>query len=486
MGKPQDIMILSRRSLLSASAVGLAFTGLARLALAAPTMDAAQIQADPYLSEVEAYGPLKTDPAGLFDLPEGFSYTVVSTAAEPMADGLVAPHKFDGMGCFAGARANQVVLTRNHELKLADLDIAAFGAGQSLASKADATKFYDRTTAGLVLPGGVTRITYDLKSRQVIDQHLALAGTMINCAGGMTPWGSWLSCEEVLQTAGDKTGKSHGWVFEVPANAKGLVDPVPLTAMGRFKHEAAAVDPATGVIYLTEDAKDGQGLFYRFLPTDRRAPAKGGRLQALGFRDQPNGGDSRNWGEATWKVGEARDTVWIDLDGIDNPGEDLGQRGHAAGGAWFARGEGVFHGGGEIFFACTSGGPQKLGQIMRYRPSPREGRPGEKDQPGRLQLFVESADRRVMDMCDNIAVSPWGHLMVCEDKVGGVNYLKAVTPKGQVYTLGRNPKAGAGDVGVNSELAGVCFSPDGTTMFVNIYFPGVTLAVTGPWSRFKG
>lgn len=480
-------MTLSRRALVSASAAGLAFAGLARLARAdaIPPGAEARVQADPYRSEIFGYGPLKTDPAGVFDLPEGFSYTVVSTAADPMSDGLVVPHKFDGMGCFAGPRSNQVILTRNHELNLADLDRGAFGPGQKLASKADAARLYDRNTDGLILPGGVTRVTYDLKARKVVDQHLALAGTLINCAGGRTPWGSWLSCQEVVRAAGDKTGKSHGWVFEVPAGGKGLVDPVPLTGLGRFKHEAAAVDPATGVVYLTEDVKDGQGLFYRFLPNERGRLSAGGRLQALGFKDEPSGGDSRNWGEATWTQGQSRPVVWIDLDGVDNPGEDLGQRGHAAGAAWFARGEGVFHGSGEIFFACTSGGPRKLGQIMRYRPSRHEGQPGEADAPGRLQLFVESSDKTVMDMCDNIAVSPWGHLMVCEDKIGGVNYLKAVTPKGQVYTLGRNAKAGAGDVGVNSELAGVCFSPDGTTLFVNVYFPGMTLAITGPWSRFK-
>lgn len=483
-------MKLSRRSILSASAASLAFGGFARLAhgqaAPPPGMTAAQVEADPYLSEVEGYGPLKSDPAGLFDLPEGFSYTVVSSATDPMADGLITPHKFDGMGCFAGPSPDQVILTRNHELKLADVDIAAYGAGQSLAGKVDASKLYDRTLDGLILPGGVTRVTYDLKARRVVDQHLALAGTMVNCAGGMTPWGSWLSCEEVIQSAGDKVGKSHGWVFEGPAAGKGLVEPVPLTGLGRFRHEAAAIDPRTGIVYLTEDDGDGYGLFYRFLPEDRSDLAKGGRLQALGLEGQREYGDARNWTETTWKPGDTQKVFWIDLEGTDNPDEALRARGHAAGAAWFARGEGIFHGNGEIFFACTTGGPARLGQIMRYRPSRFEGQSGEKDEPGVLQLFVEPHDKRLMNMCDNIAVSPWGHLMVCEDKVGGVNYLKAVTPWGQTYTLGRNAKAGAGDVGVNSELAGVCFSPDGTTMFVNVYFPGVTLAITGPWSRFRG
>jgi secreted PhoX family phosphatase len=122
---------------------------------------------------------------------------------------------------------------------------------------------------------------------------------------------------------------------------------------------------------------------------------------------------------------------------------------------------------------------------MRYRPSPHEGRPEEKDQPGRIQLFVQPTDKAVMHMCDNLAVSPWGHLVVCEDKVGGVNYLKAVTPEGKVYAIGRQAQPGITDVKSNSELAGCCFSPDGTTLFVNVYWPGATLAITGPWSRLR-
>ena len=480
-------MTLSRRSLISASAASLAFGGLARLAgaqPAAPELDAAGVQADRYLSEVEGYGPLKADPKGLFDLPEGFDYTIVSRAGEPMSDGLITPYKMDGMGCFA-ADTDRVVLMRNHELKLPDLDLAAYGQSQPLAGKVDPAKVYDRTLEGSLLPGGVTRVTYDLRARRMLDQHLALAGTMVNCAGGSTPWGSWLSCQEVLQTAGDRVSKTHGWVFEVPSAAKGLVDPVPLTGLGRFRHEAACVDPRTGVVYLTEDDGDGYGLFYRFLPDAPGALARGGRLQALGFKDQPEFGDSRNWIEATWSQGQSRPAFWIDLQGVDNPHEDLRARGHAKGAAWFARGEGIFFGKDDLYFACTSGGPQRLGQIMRYVPSPREGQPGEADTPGSIQLFVEPHDRALMDMCDNLAVSPWGHLFVCEDKIGGVNYLKTVTPQGKVYTMGRNAQVGNGDVGVNSELAGVCFSPDGTTLFVNIYFPGMTLAITGPWSRFK-
>ena len=480
-------MTLSRRHLLSAAATGAAFAGFSRLANAQPAQTPADVEGDVYVSEVGGYGPLKTDPFGLFDLPEGFSYTVVSRAGEAMSDGLVTPYKMDGMGCLP-LDADRVILVRNHELKATDVDYGPFGVGHGLAGKVDARKIYGFDKAGRALNGGTTSLIYDLRKRRLEASHLSLAGTVVNCSGGITPWNSWLTCEEtldpVLLTGGDRDGlKSHGWVFEVPGSERGLAEPSPIRGMGRFRHEAVCIDPRTGIAYLTED--EGAGLFYRYLPDDRRVLQKGGRLQALAFRDRPEGGDSRNWTGAGMAVGDWRDVVWVDMDGVDNPDNALKARGHAKGGVLFARGEGVFFGQNELYFTCTSGGPKRLGQIMRYRPSRFEGDARERDAPGKLQLFVESTDKRVMNMCDNIAVAPWGDLIVCEDKAGagGVNYLRAVTPAGKTYTLGRQAQPGASDVGANTELAGACFSPDGTTLFVNVYWPGMTVAIIGPWGR---
>ncbi|MBU1377987.1 MAG: DUF839 domain-containing protein [Alphaproteobacteria bacterium] len=482
-------MSLSRRHLISAAATGAAFMGFARYARA--DMAPADVEANVYVNEVAGYGPLKTDPFGLFDLPEGFAYTIVSRAGDPMSDGLVTPYNMDGMGCFP-LDAGRVVLVRNHELKFATADYSAFGVGHTLAGKVERRLIYDHGQDDRALPGGTTTMIYDLRKRRMETSYLSLAGTSTNCAGGITPWGSWLSCEEIVQSAGPQTNgqgtqKSHGWVFEVPSAHRGVVEPTPIAAMGRFKHEAVCIDPHTGVAYMTEDEGDGYGLFYRYLPEDRTNLHTGGRLQALGFKDNTDYGDSRNWDQEDWAVGQWRDTVWIDLDGVDNPDEALRARGHAKGAAWFARGEGVHYGQGELYFTCTSGGPGRLGQIMRYKPSRFEGGPGETSEPGKLQLFVQPGDKRVMHMADNLAVAPWGHLMVCEDKAepNGVNYLKGVTPDGKVYTVGRQAQPGNSDVGANTELAGVCFSPDGTTMFVNAYWPGMTLAITGPWSRLR-
>ena len=276
-------MPATRRSVLG-SAAGLAFAGFARMAAAEgppESLTRDQMEADAYRCDVVGYGPLKRDPAGLFDLPEGFSYTVVSKAGDPMSDGLVTPCKMDGMGCFA-AGPDRVALVRNHEIKGIDLDITAFGRGKSLAAQFPADKVYDRTDDGLPHGGGTTTLIYDIKTRKLVSSHLSLIGTITNCAGGRTPWGSWLSCEETTQGKGQEAQKDHGWVFEVPSSAKAPVDPVPIKAMGRFRHEAAAVDPRSGVVYMTEDMGDGFGLFYRYLPNDRTTLLAG--RQAAGAR----------------------------------------------------------------------------------------------------------------------------------------------------------------------------------------------------------
>ncbi len=464
-------MPFSRRGFLGVSAAALAFSGYAR------AQD--ETAEETYRNEVYGYGPLIEDPNGVFDLPKGFSYRILSQAGETMSDGLLVPYKFDGMGCLP-IGGGKLALIRNHELKVTDRHHGPFGASQHLADRIDKKRVYDVDDNGVPLAGGTTTLIYDTATGKVEKQFLSLAGTLINCAGGITPWGSWLSCEETTTQAGFNVAKDHGYVFEVPAKATGLVDPVPLKGLGRFKHEAACIDPRTGVVYLTEDLADG--LFYRFLPNTPGDLHKGGRLQALAFSDQPESCDTRNWnGDTGLKRSDWRPSRWIDLDGVDNPNDDLRLRGAEQGAAIFARGEGVFWGDGELYFACTSGGAAGAGQIMRYVPSAREGHADEKDAPGKTQLFVESREQRVLDYADNIIVSPAGHIIACEDRYSDTerNHLKGITPDGKVYTIGRNVYEG------NAELAGACFAPDGKTMFVNIYWPGITLAITGPWEKFR-
>lgn len=465
-----------RRDLIAGSAAALAFTGLARHAhgQAAPTQET-------YINQVPGYGPLVRDPNRLLDLPEGFTYQVISQGGDTMDDGLFTPGQFDGMGCFP-LDGSRVALVRNHELKGSSglhRNLGPGGFHQERIGLLDPAKGYDTYKDGRPLPGGTTTLIYDLETRQVVRQFLSLSGTSTNCCGGHTPWGSWLTCEETEETSGSgDVTRDHGYVFEVPANGTGLADPVPLKAMGRFEHEAVCVDPRTGIVYLTEDKADG--LFYRFIPTTPGKLVEGGRLQAMAFRDA-RGSDSSNNEIRLWSVGDWREVVWIDMEDVESPAGDLRIRGHAAGATLVARGEGIFWGDDELYLTATSGGPIKRGQILRYVPSRFEGSLGERLRPGRLQLFVESTDEKAINMGDNLCVAPWGHLVVCEDNYSSEirNHVKGVTPDGKLYTIARNVFTG------NSEFAGAVFSPDGEVLFVNIQYPGITFAIRGPWTSVR-
>lgn len=429
--------LINRRDMLSVTSsafLALALNGSAR---AATTVDSAP------------YGPLLPDPLGFLDLPRGFSYRVISRFGDRMDDGGTVPDAADGMGCFS-LPDGRIALVRNHELR------AKHDSGGTIDSG------YDRRLDGTVLPGGTTTIILDADTLKLQQQFRSLAGTIRNCAGGVTPWGTWLSCEEDMTRAKNGVERDHGWVFEVPANAKGLVDAAPLKAMGRFNHEAAAVDPRTGTVYMTEDRANG--LLYRFLPNVLGRLAEGGRLQAMALQDVP---DSRNWNQSSLAVDEWQAVRWIDLDGVDAPLDDLRLRGAAAGATLFARGEGIHMGRDELYFCCSSGGAARVGQVFRLDLQAAKAE--------RVQLFFESTSADQFNFGDNLTVAPNGHLIVCEDQYTDVvdNHLRGITPDGDAYPFAR--------LRSQTELAGACFSPDGKTLFVNVFSPTATLAITGAW-----
>ncbi|HEX6417491.1 MAG TPA: alkaline phosphatase PhoX [Acidimicrobiales bacterium] len=381
----------------------------------------------------------------LVKLPRGFEYVSYGWRGDRMDDGIATPSAHDGMAAFR--RGDAVHLVRNHEQGSLS---GAFASGMT----------YDPAATG-----GTTTVEFDPDAGAFTRSYASLAGTFRNCAGGPTPWGTWLSCEETTLVNG---AVRHGYVFEVPAC--GTAADEPLRAMGRFSHEAAAVDPATGIVYLTEDATPS-GL-YRFVPDVAGRLAAGGRLQmaAIGASSRVTYGDTapHDYGEVSW----------VDVDEPDpGPGEpSTVTQGIARGGAQFERLEGIWHHEGTIWFASTSGGPQR-GQIFAYTPG-----------DGRLRLVFHSPGPEVLDSPDNICVSPRGGLVLCEDG-SGREYLHVLTPDGDIFPFAENNVVLDGHRGffgdfTGAEWCGATFEPkNGSWLFVNIYTPGITLAITGPFRR---
>lgn len=475
-------MSISRRKFIGTGALFAAGLGGLRL-------NTLSLGAQSYKNEADGYGELVRDPDGLMDLPRGFSYRVLSRTGQRMDDGLFLPGAPDGMAAFASGR--EVVLVRNHELT-PDLPLnGPFGANTELLETVDAERLYDSGGRRRPHLGGTTNLVYDPETGKVVRQFLSLGGTCRNCAGGPTPWNTWITCEETVERAGDGNDEDHGYNFEVNANARPeLTRAVALKAMGRFNHEAVAVDPASGVVYQTEDR--GDGLFYRFIPNTPGELARGGRLQALVVVDKDSA-DTRNWpleigkddeGKTRYRAREGSELFperralpvrWVDIEEVESPGDDLRQQGFSKGAAVFARGEGAWQGNDSIYFACTNGGAEQCGQVFRYRPGPHEGTSREQEQPGTIELFVESKGRTLLEYCDNLTVAPWGDVVLSED--GPENqYIRGVRPDGRLYTIAHNRLN-------HSELTGVCFAPNHPTLFVNIQNPGITFAITGPWER---
>ena len=380
----------------------------------------------------------------------------------------------------------KTILIRNHELNATDKIIGPFGWNNEKLNLVDVDKFYDLGHKKAPSLGSTTTLVYDTRTGTLDKHFLSLAGTIRNCAGGTTPWRTWVTCEETVQKAEADFEQDHGYNFEVPVSTQpGLAEAVPLKAMGRFNHEAVAVDPHTGIVYQTEDRDDG--LFYRFIPEVPGDLVKGGRLQALKIRDL-KASDTRNWKTrlqkiAPWTytaipVSQKFAVAWVDIENVEAPKDDLRKQGiEGKDAAKFARGEGIWYSDEAIYFACTNGGVAQKGQIWRYMPSPYEGTSREDKIPGFLELFSEPNDSKLLENADNLTVAPWGDVIICEDGAKE-QFIVGITPEGHTYQFARN-------AGNTSEFAGATFSPDGTTLFVNIQRPGITIAITGPWYEIR-
>jgi secreted PhoX family phosphatase len=429
----------------------------------------------------QSMGPLalvedETTGLPLIRLPEGFRYKSLSWAGSRLHDGHTVPGATDGMGVVR-QQGSLVTLVRNHELQ------------GSSGAMGDPALAYDIT------PGGTTTLVFDTQSEELVDSRVSLGGTLYNCAGGVTPWGTWLSCEEgpfspslvhlpkpkkQLYWDVDHARKEHGFVFEVPAD--GVAEPRPIRSMGQFYHEAVAFDSASGIAYMTEDNGPRAG-FYRFISEREGDLHAGGRLQMMKVDRRP---DMRQFLTA----GVAMDVEWVDIPEPEKgftPGnrnaDGVVRQGLAAGGSAFVALEGCVYSEGYVYFTSKVGGRAMAGCVFQYDPAAEK-----------VWVVYESPGYDFFSGPDNLIVSPRGSLVICEDRLDlkkDGQHVVGLTREGELFSFCQVNSRLSDDFGghdladtfVTSEWAGACFSEDGEWMFLNVYKPGVTLAITGPWQE---
>ncbi len=326
-------MTISRRNFITLAGMGLT-SGIAAISLKNYYTRVAHGQS----TKTEKFGQLIPDPNGILELPQGWQYKVISQGGNSMSDGTYVPSSFDGMAAFPG-KNGQIILVRNHELS----------PNQNPGVNASPNDKYDHLSQG-----GTTTLIVN-KDRTLEKEFVSLAGTNRNCSGGTTPWNSWISCEEEISTPDmnyrgntNNVTKKHGYNFEVPSQGK-IAEPTPLISMGRFRHEAIAVDPKTGYIYQTEDQNDS--CFYRFRPYEAVSLQAGGILEALVIEEMPTVDTSKNY-----PLNQPKSVKWVTLENVDPDEDTLRYEAQNKGAAIFKRGEGICLAKGEFYFTCTSGG----------------------------------------------------------------------------------------------------------------------------------
>ena len=482
-------MSVDRRSVLRGAAVGAAgvgFTAVGAVPTLAEAAPASRSGHTPF-PQHRPFPPLLDDPKGLLALPAGFKYRVVTQAGETkLTSGQPTPTLHDGTAVFDGSRHGTYTLIQNHEI----------GADNALGVPPSAGTVYD---SGVGAAGGCTVISVDRDGKN-LGEWVGISGTITNCAGGPTPWGTWMTCEETENKANGTTRlKDHGYVFEVWADGK-TAHPVPLKALGRYAHEALAIDEDRTHIYLSEDASGPNGTFYRW-----SAP-RGYRLSSRSWQDLQNkdfgtlealailGDDGKPIPDVAYLTSAQLlrpfRTTWVpvpDRDGATTSVRKQFTDGQITRGKKF---EGVY------------GTKQGVYVVNSYAESGTADLPADavphdgmvwfyNYEAKTIQLvtyFPENAaankgpeakyDDLNFDSPVNVTVTPWGSLILAEDGQASSHVLSA-TPGGPTYAIARNMLN-------DSEFTGPTFSADGKVLFVNIQTPGITLAITGPWRDYLG
>jgi secreted PhoX family phosphatase len=426
-----------RRAVLTSAAAGLGPRFWAS-ALAAP----AQPGPSPY-GELQA-----PDRNGLM-LPPGFTSRVVASSFALVPGTKHVWHMFpDGGGCLPTDDGGWIYVSNSENPPPVDVP----GASAMLARLA-------RAVPGLPTTGGAGAIRFAADG-SIVDAYEILRGSQSNCAGGLTPWGTWLSCEEWEDTQGYDAGR----VWE--CDPFGVAPAVARPSLGIFKHEMATSDPDRQRLYLSEDQPDG--LLYRYTPSagtwGSGAALDGGLLEAMA-------------------VDAAGHVTWISVaDFVDPAAPAAALRRSVPGATTFNGGEGVLYDAGLVYLT-TKGDDRVWVHDVEAQT---------------VAVLYDGSEHitPVLNGVDNIAVSAAHDLYVAED--GGDLEVCVITPERAVFPIvrmtgGRHGFANPTPIPLISEVTGLALSPDGNRLYFNSERgmgvgglpigpgPGILYEVTGPF-----
>ena len=503
-------MTISRRQVLSggaAAGVGLSVAGvLPSLAEPAAASSSHGSNGSPEPSGGRPFPPLKDDPNGILALPAGFSYRIVTReGVTDLSYGQgKTPAFHDGTGVVEASH-DKLTIIQNHELTP---HMAAYGVPHIAGT------VYD---AGAANASGCTVLTTDRNGKRIAE-WVGISGTVRNCAGGVTPWGTWLTCEETFINAGttwSAAGQSgvyqenHGYVFEVFQSDSKHQLPKPIKAFGRYEHEALAVEPNLKHVYLSEDASGPNGLFYRWTAPRNvhlgsglanRLSDTAGTLEAMQIRLDDGSIVPDVAYITSAQLGRPFKVTWTpvaDRDAKTTPtrsqfADGTVTRGKKFEGVW-SNGKGCYIVNSFAFGASDlpADATKHDGMVWFYDYSDETitlvtyfpHNPAAAETEGPFPRFADMT----FDGPDNVTVTPWGTLVLAEDGLRASHVLSSV-PGGPTYAIARNMLSNGTSSGspTYSEFTGPTFSPDGKVLFVNIQLPGITLAITGPWEHYLG